>query len=387
MMAELLHLLNQLEALPWRRAMDELLLQRRSQFIFDNVALYRQQGNDLEVEYARAFGRGRSAEADAAWGEALAAEVLQRHERLLVVPPTTSSAKDRLQQAYLLGLPLAVSQSRWVVIFARFGGPAFDNSALAQADETTALMRLILMRRMLAEKENEVEALRHQLGMQEDFLSTISYNFRSPLGVIKGYVDSMLRPNVSWDAATQKRFLQWIARETERLTQLVENLLASSAWESKSIVLNFELLQIESLIRDAALRARFRYPKMEIYLSSVQTPPIWGDAVQLTQVLENLFSNVARHAAEAPVVIRLKAEENFVHLFFSDAGPGMSAETLARLFQRFSRPTSNSGSGLGLYLCRRIVEAHGGKIWAESTLGRGTTIHILLPVARQGKTS
>jgi two-component system sensor histidine kinase KdpD len=387
MMAELLHLFHQLESLPWRRAMDELLLQRRPQFIFDNVALYRQQGDDLEVEYARAFGRGRSAEADAAWGETLAAEVLQRQERLLVAPPSASSTMDRLQQAHLLGLPLAVSQSRWVVVFARFGGPAFDDSALAQADETAALMRLVLMRRMLAEKENEAEALRHQLGMQEDFLSTISHQFRSPLGVIKGYVDSLLRPDVSWDASTRHRFLQGIAQEADRLTQLVENLLASSAWESKSIALNFQLLQIESLLRDAALRARFRYPKMEIYLSAVQTPPIWGDAVQLTQVLENLFSNVARHAAEAPVVIRLKTEENFVHLFFSDAGPGMSAEILGRLFQRFSRPTPTSGSGLGLYLCRRIVEAHGGKIWAESTPGRGTTIHILLPVARQGKTS
>ncbi len=387
MMTELLHLFNQLEALPWRKVLNELLLQRRSQFIFDNVALYRQQGEELEVEYARAFGRGRSAEADAAWGETLAAEVLQRQERLLVVPPPASSTMDRLQQAHLLGLPLAVSQSRWVVIFVRFGGPAFDDSALAQADETAALMRLVLMRRILAEKENQVQALQHQLGMQEDFLSTISHQFRSPLGMIKGYVDSLLRPNVSWDAATQQRFLEGIARETDRLSQLVENLLASSAWESKSIALNFQLLRIESLIRDTALRARFRHPKMEIYLSAVQTPPIWGDAMQLTKVLENLFSNVARHAAEAPLVIRLKTEENFVHLFFSDAGPGMSAEILARLFQRFSCPTPTSGSGLGLYLCRRIVEAHGGKIWAESTPGRGTTIHILLPVARQGKTS
>ncbi len=387
MTTELFTLLNHLEKLPWRKALDELLLQRRPQFIFDNVALYRQQEADLEVEYARAFGRGRSAEADAAWGEGLAAEVLKCQERLLISPPPGQPATDRLQQAHLLGIPLSVSQSRWVMVFARFGGPAFDDLALKQADETVALIQLVLMRRMLAEKENEVEILRHQLGIEEDFLDILSHQFRSALGLIKGYVDSLLRPNVSWDNAIRQKFLQGIAQETDRMIHLVDNLLASSAWESKNVALNFQLLHLESLLRDAALRARSRYPKMEIYLSALQVPPIWGDPTQLTQVLENLFSNVARHAAEAPVVIRCKTEDHFVHIFFSDAGPGMSAEILSRLFQRFFRPTPTSGSGLGLYICRQIVEAHGGKIWAESTPGRGTTIHILLPIARQGKIS
>lgn len=379
---EIIHLLNRTENLPWREALDEILLDRRRDFIFDNVALYRQRETDLEVEYARAFGRGRAAEADAAWGEQIAADVLQHREILLLPPPPHASPVDRLERAYLLGFPIVLSGEKWALVFARFGGPPFDEPSREQATGVVWLIRIVLSRRLLQEMESTLEQLRRQLGVQEDFLSTISHQLRTPLGVIKGYVSSLLRPNVHWDAATQRKFLTVIEQETDRLTTLIDNLLASSAWEARAISLNFEPLHLESLVRDAAIRARYRYPKMEIYLSSIRLPPVWGDAVRLAQVLDNLFSNVARHAQQAPVTIRYQIEDKFLHLIFRDGGPGMSPDVLTNLFQRFHRPSPTSGSGLGLYICRQIVEAHGGKIWAESTPAQGTTFHILLPLAR-----
>lgn len=385
MNSEIVNLLNRVESLPWREALDEILLHRRREFIFDNVALYRQREVDLEVEYARAFGRGRAAEADAAWGEQMAADVLQRQEILLIQPSFQASTADRLERAYLLGFPIALLGEKWALVFARFGGPVFDELSQEQAAEVVWLIKFILSQRLLKEKENVLEQLRRQLGIQEDFLSTISHQLRTPLGLIKGYVSSLLRPNVRWDAATQRKFLSVIEQETDRLTTLIDNLLASSAWEAKAVSLNFAPLHLESLVRDAAIRARYRYPKMEIYLSSIHLPPVWGDAVQLAQVLDNLFSNVAQHAQQAPVTIRYQIEDEFLHLIFRDGGPGMPPQVLANLFQRFQRPAPTSGSGLGLYICRKIVEAHGGKIWAESAPGEGSTFHIFLPLVRNRK--
>lgn len=383
MMSDLIALLKRTESLPWRQALDEILLEERSRFIFDNVALYRKRGDDLDVEYARAFGRGRASEADAAWGEQLAADVVQRGERIVVTPPLDRVTTNRLEQAYLLGSPIVLPLTTWALVFARFGGPVFDDTSLEHADEVVWLVQAVLSRRLLLELADEVEGLRCQMGVQNDFLSTISHQLRTPLGLIKGYVDTLLRSDVQWDEAARRRFLSVIEKETDRLTALVENLLASSAWEYKAMPLNFQILHLESVVRDAALRARHRYPNMKIYLNAAHLPPIRGDAVQLTQVIDNLFNNVAQHAQEAPVTIRLWVDGDYIHLAFRDEGPGMPQSVLAGLFQRFYRPLSTSGSGLGLYICHQIVEAHGGKIWAESEPGHGTTFHILLPLSRE----
>lgn len=383
MMSNLIALLKRTESLPWRQALDEILLEERSRFIFDNVALYRKRGDDLDVEYARAFGRGRANEADAAWGEQLAADILHQGKRIVVTPPLSRVTTNRLEQAYLLGSPIVFPMATWALIFARFGGPVFDETSLEHADEVVGLVQAVLSRRLLLELVEEVEELRRQMGMQNDFLSTISHQLRTPLGLIKGYVDTLLRPEVHWDEAEQRKFLSVIEKEADRLTVLVENLLASSAWEYKAVPLNFQILHLESVVRDAALRARHHYPNMKIYLNAAYLPPVWGDAVRLAQVMDNLFNNVAQHAQEAPVMIRLWVDGEYVHLAFRDEGPGMPRDVLAGLFQRFYRPSSTSGSGLGLYICRQIIEAHGGKIWAESEPGHGTTFHLLLPLSRE----
>ncbi|MFN3741587.1 MAG: sensor histidine kinase [Anaerolineales bacterium] len=382
MMTDPIALLQRTESLPWRQALDEILLEERNHFIFDNVALYRKWGANLDVEYARAFGRGRASEADAAWGEQVAADVLHQGRRIVITPSSDRSTSNRLEQAYLLASPIVFPMATWALIFARFGGPVFDEVSLEYADKVVWLVQAVLSRRLLLELADEVERLRRQMGMQNDFLSTISHQLRTPLGLIKGYVDTLLRPEVHWEEPEQRKFLAVIEKEADRLTVLVENLLASSAWEYKAVPLNFQILHLESVVRDAALRARHRYPNMKVSLEAAHLPPIWGDAVRLTQVMDNLFNNVAQHAQGAPVTIRLWVEGDYIHLAFRDMGPGMSQDVLAGLFQRFYRPSSTSGSGLGLYICHQIVEAHGGRIWAESEPGHGTTLHLLLPLSR-----
>lgn len=388
-MSSLFALLARVEALPWREALDTLLIEQRREFIFDNVALYRAAGEDvLEVEYARAVGRGRAAEADAAWGERLAADILRQGQpRQLAPSPETLQSADRLSQAYLLGWPiiLPVGPAR-ALVFVCFGGPPFEQACYRHAEALVWAVKMVLTAEYARQLQDKVTTLQRQLGLQEDFLATVSHQLRTPLGFIKGYTTSLLRSDANWDEATRREFLSIIDEEADRLANLIEHLLESARWEHGDVVLNLQTVRLDSLVRDAALRARQRYPKMEIYLSAARLPPIRGDATHLMEVLENLFSNAARHAPGATVTVRMRLEGNQVHLLFRDSGPGIPAEILPHLFQRFYRPFPTSGSGLGLYICRQIVEAHGGKIWAESQLGQGTTFHILLPLPEDSET-
>jgi signal transduction histidine kinase len=113
------------------------------------------------------------------------------------------------------------------------------------------------------------------------------------------------------------------------------------------------------------------------------TPPIQGDGVRLAQVFDNLFTNAIKYAPNAPITVLLNQVGEKVIISFIDRGPGIPKESLPLIFDRFYRVRSEqsaTGTGLGLYICKQIIEAHRGKIWAESNLGQGTTFFIELPV-------
>jgi two-component system sensor histidine kinase KdpD len=113
------------------------------------------------------------------------------------------------------------------------------------------------------------------------------------------------------------------------------------------------------------------------------TPSIYGDGVRLAQVFENLFTNTIKYAPGAPIIVILEQVGAKVIISFVDRGPGISKEALPFIFERFYRVRSEktiTGTGLGLYICKQIIDAHRGKIWAESTPGQGTTFFIELPI-------
>ncbi|HEX5837626.1 MAG TPA: HAMP domain-containing sensor histidine kinase, partial [Anaerolineales bacterium] len=112
-------------------------------------------------------------------------------------------------------------------------------------------------------------------------------------------------------------------------------------------------------------------------------PSIHGDGVRLAQVFENLFTNAIKYAPDAPIVVLLDQVGENVIISFTDQGPGISREALPFIFDRFYRVRSEktiTGTGLGLYICKQLIEAHRGKIWAESAPGQGTTFFIELPI-------
>lgn len=368
----------------WKVALDKLLIALRAEFVFDNVAIYIVDPDalTLEIAHARAVGRGKAAEADAAWGEGLANLVLARES--VIVQDPADGADDRLSQAYLLGLPLYDgSQVIGVMVFVRFGGPVFKNTHVTLATVVGGWISALLNRKAHEDTRRNLTALHQKVQLQDDFVATMSHELRTPLGFIKGYSTTLLRSDTIWETEDRKEFLTIIDEETDRLAQLIDNILESAKLQSQSVQLNMQPIRLDAIIRDAVIRVRTRHENLKVELKLEPVPPIQGDNVRLTQVLDNLFSNAIKYAGGAKITVGVKHENNSLLVTFSDQGPGIPKAYLPYVFERFYRvpgDRSSTGSGLGLYICNQIITAHRGKIWVESELDLGTTFYIQLPV-------
>jgi len=369
-----------------RNNIEKFIIALRKEFVFDNVAVYLQDKatQNLEIVYARAIGRSKTAEADAAWGEDFAGQVVKKGQLLLRDPKPDVSPDDRLHQAYLLGLPIREGTLvRGAMVFVRFGGPVYEDQHIAVASLAGEMLSMLFERAAWAELQQELEDLKRQMQLQEDFVSTISHELRTPLGFIKGYSTSLLRPDTNWDDATQKEFLTIIDEETDRLSLLIENVLESARLQSKTLPLRFQPLRLDGVLRDVALRIRARHKDLDVNTKLESVPPISGDGVRLAQVFENLFTNALKYAPGSPIDILLNQVGDKIVISFIDHGPGIQKESLPLIFERFYRVRGEktiTGTGLGLYICKQIIQAHRGKIWAESTPGQGTTFLIELPI-------
>lgn len=369
-----------------RDTIEKFLASLRTQFVFDNVALYLhdEKTGALEIVYARAIGRSKNAEADAAWGESFASQVLAQGDLLLQDPKPGVASDDRLHQAYLVGLPLrAYSTLRGALIFVRFGGPVYTEDHIKVARIAASLLALLFERAAWRNASMELRELKRQMQLQEDFVSTISHELRTPLGFIKGYSTSLLRQDANWDEETRREFLNIIDEEADRLSLLIENVLESARLQSRTLPLRFQPLRLDAVLRDVVMRIRSRYKELNIDLGLSVVPPIQADGVRIAQVFENLFNNAVKYAPGAPISVTLESSGESVLVTITDRGPGIAAEALPMIFERFYRVRTEktvTGSGLGLYICKQIIQAHRGKIWAESTPGEGTSFFIELPV-------
>lgn len=368
-----------------KTALDVLFVSLRGAFVFDNVAIYledlREKG--LDVVYARAMGRGKNAEADAAWGELVASDVIRTARTVVREPRSRSGYGNRMTQPYLIGMPLRIGQKiRGALLFVRFGGPEYTDTHIHIASLQAFWSSALIERKELQEARAELDSVQRQMRLQDDFVSTISHELRTPLGFIKGYSTSLLRQDTTWDDATQREFLNIIDEEADRLTKLIEDMLESARLQSKTLQFKFSPLRVDALIRDVATRVNTHHPELKIEFSLEPIPPVLGDGVRLSQVFENLFSNAIKYAPGSKIAIKARAVDNKVLVSFGDRGDGIPEDFLPFLFERFYRVPGErtvTGTGLGLYICKQIVMAHHGKIWVESVLDKGTTFFIELP--------
>lgn len=380
-----LNAINQTIALEdWKAALDSLILTMRKEFVFDNLVVYltERQKDIPEVAYARAVGRGRKAEADAAWGENIANQVISAG-KILQDSTAIQASKDRVAMPYLLGLPLFMYRGAGALIFIRFGGPEYTTAQIQMAALAASQVSRILEWRLLRENIAQLEQARHRAQLQDDFMSTVSHDLYTPLGFIKGYATSLLRSDTTWDAETQREFLTTIDEETDHVMTLVDKFLDSARLHSGMVNMDFQPVRLDSLIRDVVLRLKGHDKSLQVDLDLEISPPIQADTVRLAQVFENLFENAFKYAPDSNISITLRNLGDRLTVTFADRGPGITSEHLPFLFERFYRVPAQSGkrgTGLGLFICRQILQAHNGQISVEAAPGKGTVFRIDLPV-------
>jgi signal transduction histidine kinase len=232
-------------------------------------------------------------------------------------------------------------------------------------------------------REKEVDEMKSQL------LSTVSHELRTPLASIKGFATTLLRDDVEWDDISRREFLAIIDEESDRLGELIGNLLDMSRIEAGTLRIEPEPADLLPIIGGTAAEFRMmtRGHDIEVRLPAV-LPPVMADARRARQVLRNLVENAVKYSPDGgPIVIAARVESGMAQISVSDQGIGIEAHQLPHIFDRFYQVDSAStrkvgGSGLGLSICRAIVEAHHGSLWVESQPGAGSTFTFTLPLAR-----
>lgn len=371
----------------WMKSLDKIIFELRKSFIFDNVVIYNvdPMSRRLEVLYARATGRGKSAEAEVNWGESVANHVAQEKSTFLDEPEALDSS-NRLQSPFLLGVPININSPLiGSVVFIRFGGPKYSKDDIAVAEMVCQIIAQVVSNKLLSDLDQVVEQQRSTSKLQEEFIHTISHELRSPLGFIKGYVTTLLREDAQWDAQTKTDFLQIIDRETNNLQDLITDLLDSARMQSGQLRMDTQMVRVDSIIRDEVNRNRSNHPDLVCDLTVIpDIPPIEADPRRLSQVIDNLISNGMKYAPGSPIHFDIQKSDTALIITVSDEGPGIPEAYLPRIFTRFFRSPDQSmkvrGTGLGLFICKQIIEQHQGSITVASSPGSGTVFTISLPL-------
>lgn len=368
-------------------ALPQLVNLIRDILIFDNLVIYLAEKDKLVPHFARAVGRGRTKEADVAWGVNVANEIYKADKTITKRESLENSNKNRLLARYYLGIPLKQSNRKiGVLIFIRFGGPEYDIAQIRLAQFIADNLAHLLERDQLVSRVISLERGRHLGKMQEDFVATVSHDLRTPLGFIKGYTTTLLRKDVEWEKETYQEFLEIIDDEADRLRTLIDNLLDSSRLQSGTLRMQFQNIRLITILQDVIDRTKIIDVDLSIDFPKDSSEMIInGDPARLAQVFDNLLNNANKYAPKSKVFLRMEKENDKAHVLIHDTGTGIHKEHLEKIFHRFYRvpgeATKKRGSGLGLYICRQIIEAHHGEIFAESTVGEYTTFHIYLPIA------
>lgn len=254
-------------------------------------------------------------------------------------------------------------------------------------DQVTALIE-----RARLQRENlRIEILQRTDALRAALLSSVSHDLRTPLTSIKASASSLLQEDVEWNKEERHGFAQAIEHEADRLNRLVGNLLDMSRIEEGALVPEKEEYSLIALIHDVLgrLEPLLRGREVRAYLPPDDLLLVNLDYLQIDQVLTNIIENAVRYTpAGSPLEVSARNEGNEVEVSVADYGPGIPPADLTRVFDKFYRVLHDQhtagypvGSGLGLAVCKGLVEAHGGCIRAELRQGGGLIIFVVLPIS------
>jgi PAS domain S-box-containing protein len=270
--------------------------------------------------------------------------------------------------------------NREMVITAR-DGQRFDVSVTASCIRSARgepINGILNVRDISQEREQEEQ--------RSTFISVISHELQTPIAIIKGYASTLARADAMLDQEALHSRLIAIEEEADRLNKLVANLLYASRIEVGGLQMEVAPLDLASLVEGVVRRFRAKSPDFTVAVDiPANLPTVMADRDRIEEVLQNLLDNAVKYSPERrTLTVACRATGDEVIVSVSDSGIGISLRDQEQIFNRFQRvgnrlTRSTPGAGLGLYICRAIVEAHGGSIWVDSTLHQGSTFSFSLP--------
>ncbi|MEX0834088.1 MAG: ATP-binding protein [Actinomycetota bacterium] len=264
------------------------------------------------------------------------------------------------------------------------GEPSFDGSERRLFESLAKQVVLGLERARLNREVGDARLEAETNRARAALFSSVTHDLRSPLSSIKASVTALLQEDVEYGREQQRDLLQTVLEETDRLNRLVGNLLDLARARAGALVPQKQVTHVEDIVGSVLLRMRpvlSGHDVRTIFRPDVR--PAAVDPLQIDQVVSNVLENAARHSPPGSE-IRITASmwRSAVQLRIADQGPGIPLEERELVFETFHRGRADGGTGLGLAIAGAIVEAHGGRIWAEGAPGGGTAIVIELPAGK-----
>jgi PAS domain S-box-containing protein len=237
----------------------------------------------------------------------------------------------------------------------------------------------------------DITRLQEAEEMKQTLLSVISHELKTPVSIIKGYAGTLARDDADWDQDTLADGLAVIEEEADRLDRLITNLLEASRVQAGGFKLRLSYLDLVDMTKTAVENLQAITDNHTFQVDFPQDyPPIRGDFERLREVLTNLIGNAIKYSPDGGLIRVGGAlgKNNTVRLYVSDEGIGIPPADQERIFERLYRVDNRlarqtPGTGLGLYLVKAVVEAHGGRVWVESRPGEGSTFWVELPVGSE----
>jgi len=259
--------------------------------------------------------------------------------------------------------------------------PMLASAVAVQGARGERLGAILVARDVSAQKELE--------RMRTEWSAVVAHDLRQPASVIALAVAMARRAHPGAISDAEAKQLDRIAAAGRRLSAMIDDLLDATRLEAHQLAISPRAVDVAALAREVCERTANLTAGHPVSVSEVDSAgKAWADPARIEQVIANLLSNAAKYGAPGTEIrIGVEARDDALEVTVTNHGSGIAPEELPRLFQRFMRShesvaSGTTGIGLGLYICKGLIEAHGGRVWAESTLGETTSFHFTLPAAR-----
>lgn len=230
----------------------------------------------------------------------------------------------------------------------------------------------------------DIQGLKEEEQRKNDFISMVSHELKTPLTSINAYLQLLLRKAEKTDDQFLKQAYAQSLKQVRNMTEMINGFLNVSRLESGKLHIDKTEFNICDLLEEIKADYKIQYSSHELIFTSPQSVIVCADRLKLAQVLNNLVGNAVKYSGNGTkIYVSLEKLENSFRVTVKDEGMGIKSENLTKLFDKYYRVQQEStigGFGIGLYLSAEIIQAHGGKIWAESEFGKGSTFYFELPL-------